>query len=98
MFFNFLSYAKHILYLIFFGNISAYSVFTRSEDTLLKGFSFFRNKQVDEYTERSRENVDSVDSESNEIYRFELLRNELIELEKRVQGSTDESVKEEVSK
>ncbi|KAH0887824.1 hypothetical protein HID58_050253 [Brassica napus] len=51
--------------------------------------------KVDEYTERSRENVDSVDSESNEIYRFELLRNELIELEKRVQGSTDESVKEE---
>ncbi|KAF8118782.1 hypothetical protein N665_0002s0092 [Sinapis alba] len=51
--------------------------------------------KVDEYTERSRENVDSVDSESNEIYRFELLRNELIELEKRVQGSTDESVNEE---
>jgi hypothetical protein len=36
-----------------------------------------------------------VDSEPNEIYRFELLRNELIELEKRVQGSTDESVNEE---
>ncbi|CDY11358.1 BnaA03g01940D [Brassica napus] len=51
--------------------------------------------KVDEYTERSRENVDSVDSESSEIYRFELLRNELIELEKRVQGSTDESVEEE---
>ncbi|KAJ0235247.1 LETM1-like protein [Hirschfeldia incana] len=51
--------------------------------------------KVDEYIERSRENADSVDSESNEIYRFELLRNELIELEKRVQGSTDESVNEE---
>ncbi|KAL0842704.1 hypothetical protein Bca101_015949 [Brassica carinata] len=51
--------------------------------------------KVDEYIERSREDVDSVDSESSEIYRFELLRNELIELEKRVQGSTDESVNEE---
>ncbi|XP_018476676.1 uncharacterized protein LOC108847828 isoform X2 [Raphanus sativus] len=51
--------------------------------------------KVDEYIEKSRENSDSVDSESNEIYRFELLRNELIELEKRVQGSTDESVNEE---
>ena len=64
---------------------------------VIKGFIFFYNTQVDEYTERSRENVDSVDSESSEIYRFELLRNELIELEKRVQGSTDESVEEEVS-
>ncbi|VVB13419.1 unnamed protein product [Arabis nemorensis] len=45
----------------------------------------------DEYIEGSSENVDSMDSEPNEIYRFELLRNELIELEKRVQGSTDES-------
>ncbi|KAG7554292.1 LETM1-like [Arabidopsis suecica] len=50
---------------------------------------------TDEYFEKSRENVDSVDSNPNEIYRFELLRNELIELEKRVQGSTDESVNEE---
>ena len=38
-----------------------------------------------------------MDSEPNEIYRFELLRNELIELEKRVQGSTDDSLNEEVS-
>ncbi|KAG2334555.1 hypothetical protein Bca52824_005735 [Brassica carinata] len=51
--------------------------------------------KVDESIERSRENVDSVDSESSEIYRFELLRNELIELEKRVQGSADDSVNEE---
>ncbi|KAJ4883383.1 LETM1-like protein [Raphanus sativus] len=43
---------------------------------------------------QSRENNDSVDSGPNEIYRFELLRNELIELEKRVQGSTNESVNE----
>lgn len=47
--------------------------------------------QTDKYFEKSRENVDNVDSNPNEIYRFELLRNELIELEKRVQGSTDES-------
>jgi hypothetical protein len=46
---------------------------------------------TDKYFEKSRENVDNVDSNPNEIYRFELLRNELIELEKRVQGSTDES-------
>ncbi|CAA7026767.1 unnamed protein product [Microthlaspi erraticum] len=50
---------------------------------------------ADEYIEKPSENIDSVDSEPNEIYRFELLRNELIELEKRVQGSTDESVNEE---
>ena len=36
------------------------------------------------------------DSESNEIRRFELLRNELIELEKRVQRSTDDSQNDEV--
>uniref|UniRef100_A0A1J3EFU5 LETM1 domain-containing protein YLH47, mitochondrial n=1 Tax=Noccaea caerulescens TaxID=107243 RepID=A0A1J3EFU5_NOCCA len=50
---------------------------------------------ADEYIEKPSENIDNVDSEPNEIYRFELLRNELIELEKRVQGSTDESVNEE---
>ncbi|XP_024011508.1 uncharacterized protein LOC18018143 isoform X2 [Eutrema salsugineum] len=48
-----------------------------------------------EYIEGSSENVDSIDSQPNEIYRFEILRNELIELEKRVQGSRDESVNEE---
>ncbi|CAH2073892.1 unnamed protein product [Thlaspi arvense] len=47
---------------------------------------------ADGYIERGSENEDSGNSEPNEIYRFELLRNELIELEKRVQGSTDESV------
>ncbi|CAN7022323.1 unnamed protein product, partial [Brassica rapa subsp. trilocularis] len=51
----------------------------------------------DECIERSRENVDSLDSEPSEIYRFELLRNEMIELEKRVQRSAYESVNEEVS-
>ncbi|RZR70495.1 hypothetical protein BHM03_00000312 [Ensete ventricosum] len=40
-------------------------------------------------------NVDNQDSEINEIRRFELLRNELIELEKRVRRSTDESQNEE---
>ncbi|KAF8051559.1 hypothetical protein N665_1701s0002 [Sinapis alba] len=54
-------------------------------------------EQADECTERSREKVDSVNSKPNEIFRFELLRNELIELEKRIQGSTDESVNEEGS-
>lgn len=34
--------------------------------------------------------------ESNEIRRFELLRNELMELEKRVQKSTDQYENEEV--
>lgn len=39
--------------------------------------------------------VDIQDPESNEIRRFELLRNELIELEKRVQRSTDDTQNEE---
>lgn len=37
-----------------------------------------------------------LQSEPNEIRRFELLRNELIELEKRVQRSTGGSPNEEV--
>jgi len=36
------------------------------------------------------------ESESNEIHRFELLRNELMELEKRVRRSTDQYENEEV--
>jgi len=40
--------------------------------------------------------VDNQDSELNEIRRFELLRHELIELEKRVQRSTDGTQNEEV--
>ncbi|XP_010942618.1 uncharacterized protein [Elaeis guineensis] len=39
--------------------------------------------------------VDNQDLELNEIRRFELLRNELIELEKRVQRSTNDSQNEE---
>ncbi|KAJ4881620.1 hypothetical protein Rs2_38675 [Raphanus sativus] len=52
------------------------------------------NLLADERTKRSRENADSLDSKPNGIYQFELLRNEMIELEKRVQRSTDESVNE----
>ena len=64
---------------------------------MLISLGFFNNKHADERIERSRENIDSLDSKPNEIYQFELLRNEMIELEKRVQRSTDESVNEEVS-
>lgn len=52
--------------------------------------------QDDEYFEQRTANTVSPDSESNEIQRFELLRNELIELEKRVQKSADQSEYEEV--
>ena len=40
--------------------------------------------------------VDQIDMESNDIRRFEQLRRELIELERRVQKSTDGAKKEEV--
>ncbi|KAJ4970431.1 hypothetical protein NE237_003530 [Protea cynaroides] len=40
-------------------------------------------------------NIGDVDSGSNEFQRFELLRHELLELEKRVQRSTDRSENEE---
>lgn len=46
--------------------------------------------------EQNTSNADVADSESNEIRRFELLRNELIELERRVQRSADQSENEEV--
>ncbi|KAG7580899.1 LETM1-like [Arabidopsis suecica] len=50
-----------------------------------------------EYIGKPSGNLLSIDSESNEISRFEILRNELIELEKRVKRSTDQSVdKEEI--
>ncbi|XP_031266218.1 uncharacterized protein LOC116124635 isoform X2 [Pistacia vera] len=48
-----------------------------------------------EYIELTTSNIDVANSESNEIRRFELLRNELIELEKRVQRSADRSENEE---
>ncbi|KAK9289338.1 hypothetical protein L1049_007493 [Liquidambar formosana] len=53
------------------------------------------NGTDDEPFEQTTINLGVADSESNEIYRFELLRNELIELEKRVQRSADRSETEE---
>lgn len=52
--------------------------------------------QGDEHIGQSTLNAGVTESESNDILRFELLRNELIELEKRVQRSTDQSENEEV--
>ncbi|KAJ0027389.1 hypothetical protein Pint_36101 [Pistacia integerrima] len=51
--------------------------------------------QGNEYIELTTSNIDVANSECNEIRRFELLRNELIELEKRVQRSADRSENEE---
>lgn len=51
--------------------------------------------QESEYSERTGSNIGIANSESNEIHRFELLRNELMELEKRVQSSADQSENEE---
>ncbi|XBI00288.1 hypothetical protein VPH35_129378 [Triticum aestivum] len=48
-----------------------------------------------EYLEASAAKVDQIDMESNDIRRFEQLRRELIELERRVQKSTDGAKKEE---
>ncbi|VAI75514.1 unnamed protein product [Triticum turgidum subsp. durum] len=49
-----------------------------------------------EYLEKaSAAKVDQIDMESNDIRRFEQLRRELIELERRVQKSTDGAKKEE---
>lgn len=45
---------------------------------------------------QSTTNAGIEDCESNEIHRFELLRNELMELEKRVRKSTDQYENEEV--
>ncbi|KAH9674478.1 LETM1 domain-containing protein [Citrus sinensis] len=47
--------------------------------------------QESEYCEQTGSNIGIANSESNEIHRFELLRNELMELEKRVQRSADQS-------
>lgn len=62
---------------------------------LLKWKSFSCT-QENEFVEQTASNICAVDSESNEIHRFEQLRNELIELEKRVQRSTGPSENEEV--
>ncbi|XP_057997784.1 uncharacterized protein LOC131176741 [Hevea brasiliensis] len=55
-------------------------------------------QQGDDYIGQNTLNAGVTDSESNDILRFELLRNELIELEKRVQRSTDQSENEEETK
>eukprot|EP00257_Ricinus_communis_P022061 XP_015581689.1 uncharacterized protein LOC8269720 [Ricinus communis] len=57
-----------------------------------------RDGSGDEHSGQTIVTVDVAESESNEILRFELLRKELMELEKRVQRSTDQSENEEVSK
>lgn len=56
------------------------------------GFSM----QENECLEQTTSNIDNAGSESNEIRRFELLRNELKELEKRVQRSANQPENEEV--
>lgn len=52
--------------------------------------------QGDEHIGQTTSSIGVAESESNEIRRFELLRKELKELEKRVQRSTDQSENEEV--
>lgn len=52
--------------------------------------------QENEITEQLASNIDVEELESNKIQRFEILGNELIELEKRVQRSADQSDNEEV--
>ena len=55
------------------------------------------SSQCDDPFEEATVGMGVAGSESNEIQRFELLRTELIELEKRVQKSTDRSENEEVT-
>ncbi|XVF07601.1 hypothetical protein REPUB_Repub06bG0153400 [Reevesia pubescens] len=52
-------------------------------------------KSGNEFIEQNTSNIRIADSEPNEIRRFEQLRNELIELEKRVKRSADQSAYEE---
>ncbi|XP_038993198.1 uncharacterized protein LOC120116876 [Hibiscus syriacus] len=51
--------------------------------------------QGNELIEQNASNANNFDSDPNEIHRFEQLRNELIELEKRVKRSADQSAYEE---
>ncbi|GFY97916.1 LETM1-like protein [Actinidia rufa] len=64
---------------------------TRSSDP----GSSTENENDDEAFWKSSSGTGIADSQSNEIQRFELLRNELIELEQRVQKSADQSENEE---
>ncbi|XP_039031096.1 uncharacterized protein LOC120165705 isoform X2 [Hibiscus syriacus] len=52
-------------------------------------------RQGNELIEQNASKANNSDSEPNEIHRFEQLRNELIELEKRVKRSADKSAYEE---
>ncbi|KAE8711123.1 hypothetical protein F3Y22_tig00110303pilonHSYRG00264 [Hibiscus syriacus] len=52
-------------------------------------------KSGNELIEQNASNANNFDSDPNEIHRFEQLRNELIELEKRVKRSADQSAYEE---
>lgn len=54
--------------------------------------------QDNEFVEQTASNTDFEDPESTKIQRFELLRNELVELEERVQRSADQSENEELFK
>ncbi|XVF55788.1 hypothetical protein PTKIN_Ptkin06aG0065100 [Pterospermum kingtungense] len=60
---------------------------TRKPDT--------ESSAVEKSANESTSNVGTADSEPNEIRRFEQLRNELIELEKRVKRSADQSAYQE---
>lgn len=53
-------------------------------------------QEIDDIKQEN-EKMDVDDSESNEIHRFEVLRNELVELEKRVQKSTNQSDNEDIN-
>ncbi|KAJ8554581.1 hypothetical protein K7X08_035682 [Anisodus acutangulus] len=53
------------------------------------GVQGFNSQQGDDGSKQPSESTGIMDSESNEVRRFELLRSELMELEKRVQRSAD---------
>lgn len=65
------------------------------EECFYRNFSFGMQENGS-FGLSGRPSVDSEKSGSNDIHRFELLRSELMELEKRVQISTTESEIEEV--
>ncbi|XP_042456867.1 uncharacterized protein LOC122041295 isoform X1 [Zingiber officinale] len=85
-------------------NSSENTIIRKPDDVKPHGFwrilipiSNKRNKQelVEADLSVSSVNIDNLDEESNEIRRFKLLRDELIELERRVQRSTDETKNEQ---
>lgn len=52
--------------------------------------------QESEFIGQTASSIPFTDSQPSEMHRFERLKNDLIELEKRVQRSTDQSENEEV--